>query len=295
MQTIQSLERVTILGEKTRHWSVQASGGHSESWLQDAPVCPELAHYGMVHLGVVEAYRPYRFTRPVCLATEMLACFGGCGMVLIDGNWTRFEEGKAVLMPQHCAIGYYSAGDEPWKLVWVCYQETGNKSSIITPSSPVMAECDSTLLLHTVEGLRLECGSVGDPACVQSWVRLVHSLVLRFAQPWQREDQLQLRWEKVVPDLAFKWTLELLSAKIGCGPELLRQRCQKQLGRSPMQHLTFLRMQRAAELLFSTDEKVARIAEQVGYSDPFAFSVAFKKWTGCPPSEFRELRRQNVK
>jgi AraC-like DNA-binding protein len=62
-----------------------------------------------------------------------------------------------------------------------------------------------------------------------------------------------------------------------------------------MQHLTFLRMQRAAELLFSTDEKVARIAEQVGYSDPFAFSVAFKKWTGCPPSEFRELRRQNVK
>jgi hypothetical protein len=49
MQTIQSLERVTILGEKTRHWSVQASGGHSESWLQDAPVCPELAHYGMVH------------------------------------------------------------------------------------------------------------------------------------------------------------------------------------------------------------------------------------------------------
>ena len=295
MATFQSLERVTLIGEKTRHWSVQANGGNAESWLQDAPVCPELQTYGIVHLGVVEAHRPYRFIRPVCLATELLACLGGGGRVLIDGKWTEFNAGKAVLMPQHGAVGYYATGGEPWKLVWVCYQENDRHRSIMTPGSPVMTEYNSTLLWHAVEGLRLECGSEGDPVAVQAWVKLVHALVLRFAQPWQRKDELQLLWEQVVPNLAFKWTLDLLSAKGGCSPELLRQRCQKRLGRSPMQHLTFLRMQRAAELLHGTAEKMTHIAEQVGYGDPFAFSAAFKKWAGCPPSEFRELRRQSVK
>ena len=292
MPTIQSLEKATVLGEKTRHWAVQANSGRPETWLKNAPVCPELKHYGMVHLGVVEAHKPYRFLRPACLATEMLACFAGQGMILIDGTWIEFGDGKAVLMPQHSAIGYYALGDEPWKLVWVCYQETTGNNSIMTPGSPVMAEFNSMLLLHAVEGLRLDCGSVGESACVQSWLNLVHSLVLRFAQPWRQKDPLQSLWEVVVSNLEFKWTLELLSAKVGCSSELLRQRCQKRLGRSPMQHLTFLRMQRAAELLFGTDEKVTHIAEKFGYGDPFAFSVAFKRWTGCPPSEFRERRRR---
>lgn len=283
----QKLKRITILGDRTRHQGIQDSD-RPEPWLEGAPICSSLADYGMIHLGVVEAYDPYRFIRPVSIATEVLACFGGRGMVLIDGEWTECHAGQAVLIPQYSAIGYYAVGNEPWKMVWVCYQPSGGGCPIITPSSPVMADYDPALILHAVEGLRLEGSSARDSVCMESWVKLIHRLVLRFAQPWQQEDKLQVLWEKVAARLEHPWTLDSLATEAGCCSELLRQRCHQYLGRSPMQHLTYLRMQRAAQLLVETDEKIPQIASRVGYRDAVAFSVAFKKWTGCPPSELRE-------
>jgi len=54
-----------------------------------------------------------------------------------------------------------------------------------------------------------------------------------------------------------------------------------------MQHLTYLRMRRAAELLTTTNDKVETIARAVGYENPFAFSNRFLKWVGVRPSEHR--------
>jgi len=54
-----------------------------------------------------------------------------------------------------------------------------------------------------------------------------------------------------------------------------------------MQHVTHVRVQRAAELLQKTDDKLALIAAAVGYRDAFVFSKLFKKWIGCAPSVYR--------
>jgi AraC-like DNA-binding protein len=290
-RALQSLENITVLGERTRHWSVQAPGRQPQAWLENAPVCAALAQYDIIHLGIVEAFEPYRFARLHSVATELLACLAGQGRVLIDGEWAECNAGTAALMPQHSAVGYYSIGPEPWRLVWVCYQRSGKRPSLLGPCSPVRARYDPVPLMHAVEGLRQECLSVRDPGCMEHWAALIHRLVLRFAQPWQREDRLQALWEKVAATLDRDWTLDRLASEAGCCGEALRRRCQQQLGRSPMQHLTFLRLRRAADLLITTDHKVEYIASQVGYSDAFAFSAMFKKWTGCPPKEFREQRK----
>jgi transcriptional regulator GlxA family with amidase domain len=54
-----------------------------------------------------------------------------------------------------------------------------------------------------------------------------------------------------------------------------------------MQHLTFLRMQRARHLLSVTDDKIEVIARAVGFKSVFSFSNIFKKWIGWRPSEQR--------
>ena len=54
-----------------------------------------------------------------------------------------------------------------------------------------------------------------------------------------------------------------------------------------MQQVTHLRLQHAAELLAWADYKVEYIAAVVGYQNPYAFSATFKKWSGCPPTEYR--------
>ena len=54
-----------------------------------------------------------------------------------------------------------------------------------------------------------------------------------------------------------------------------------------MQHVTFLRMQRARHLLSTTDDKVESITRQIGYMNPHTLSNTFKKWIGWRPSEHR--------
>lgn len=43
----------------------------------------------------------------------------------------------------------------------------------------------------------------------------------------------------------------------------------------------------AIELLQQTDRSVASIARTLGYADPAAFSIAFKRWNGVPPATYR--------
>lgn len=56
-----------------------------------------------------------------------------------------------------------------------------------------------------------------------------------------------------------------------------------------LEHLTRYRMNRARELLLSTDASIYEIAERVGYKNPVYFSRLFREHVGSMPSE---LRRQ---
>jgi AraC-like DNA-binding protein len=59
-----------------------------------------------------------------------------------------------------------------------------------------------------------------------------------------------------------------------------------------MQYLANWRMQLAANQLLSGMESVAVIANLVGYDSEAAFSRAFKKSVGTPPSQWRKHRNE---
>ena len=49
-----------------------------------------------------------------------------------------------------------------------------------------------------------------------------------------------------------------------------------------------MKMQRACELLDSTDKAIKVIAGEVGYQDAFYFSRIFKRIIGVSPQKYRE-------
>jgi len=63
-------------------------------------------------------------------------------------------------------------------------------------------------------------------------------------------------------------------------------------GYAPLSYLNHLRMQRAVQLLNTTDLSIKRISDQLGFSDQFYFSRAFRKMHNHSPSEHR--RRYGV-
>jgi len=58
-------------------------------------------------------------------------------------------------------------------------------------------------------------------------------------------------------------------------------------------HLTGVRMARAAELLSSESLTVREVARQVGYKQPAQFAKAFRRLHGVAPSEFRASATEN--
>lgn len=64
---------------------------------------------------------------------------------------------------------------------------------------------------------------------------------------------------------------------------IFKRRYQKTI----TQYSTDKKINRAKELLATTNKKVLSIAEEVGYSSNLYFSIAFKKNTGVSPSEYR--------
>ena len=62
----------------------------------------------------------------------------------------------------------------------------------------------------------------------------------------------------------------------------------QQGGQTFTEYLSFLRLNRAKELLRTTDSKSSQIAYDAGYNDSHYFSYIFKKNTGLTPSEYRQ-------
>ena len=61
----------------------------------------------------------------------------------------------------------------------------------------------------------------------------------------------------------------------------------QQTGKTFTEHLMYLRLNKAKEMLKTTDLRSSQIAREVGYNDSHYFSYIFKKNTGITPSEYR--------
>jgi AraC-like DNA-binding protein len=83
------------------------------------------------------------------------------------------------------------------------------------------------------------------------------------------------------------WTLESLAAAAGMSRTGLAERFREAMGDTPLSYLRTLRLQKAMQLLADTAWPLDRVAEAVGYSDPFGFSKVFKRELGVSPREFR--------
>ncbi|MGI5200435.1 AraC family transcriptional regulator [Spirillospora sp. CA-108201] len=84
---------------------------------------------------------------------------------------------------------------------------------------------------------------------------------------------------------AHPWTVAALGAEAGMSRAVFARRFAMLVGQPPLVYLTEWRMTLAADLLRMPGATVASVARKVGYADGFAFSNAFKRVRGMPPSD----------
>ena len=78
--------------------------------------------------------------------------------------------------------------------------------------------------------------------------------------------------------------------------DYLRKLFKKEVGVSPLEYLTNLRMKSAETLLtamWTNEYSISDIAQMCGFDDALYFSRVFKKYYGCAPSAFAKLRKNS--
>lgn len=88
------------------------------------------------------------------------------------------------------------------------------------------------------------------------------------------------------------WELGALASEVGVSRSVLAARATALLGEPIGSYLRRLRIDRAADLLAATDAPIKVIASRVGYASEPAFTRAFTRALGAPPTAYRRARRE---
>lgn len=128
---------------------------------------------------------------------------------------------------------------------------------------------------------------------MQDAVRNIFSAVLTFRNNQAQYEKAKLIFQaKDFIDTHFtdpNLLLNEVAATVNLSPSHFSVVFGRETGESFKDYLTRVRIERAKELLRTTSMKCSEIAYQSGYNDPHYFSFVFRKNTGLPPQQFRQL------
>lgn len=83
-------------------------------------------------------------------------------------------------------------------------------------------------------------------------------------------------------------SLNMVASHVNMSPCYFSVMFKKETGQNFINYLTNIRIEKAKELLRSTNLKSYEIAYQVGYDNPTYFSTVFKKLTGMTPLDYKK-------
>lgn len=219
-----------------------------------------------------------------------MATLEGEGRVLLEGHWQKVTAGTMCLAPPRVLNALVASGERFWKFAWVRYDEPSWVSPLVGAVSPLHVRAGAEEFGQVLHGLRREWEGERDRAQMHHWISLLQGLALRVARPWHSDSRVGQLWDVVANDLAYDWKLSSLATRCKVSAEHLRRLCRREFGRTPMEHVTYMRIRRAQGLLETADHKLNHIAASVGYHSSDVLTRAFVRHVGVPPSHYRERR-----
>ena len=82
--------------------------------------------------------------------------------------------------------------------------------------------------------------------------------------------------------------VEKLADMINVSPDYFTKMFKESIGKTPIEYINGLRINRAMELLYKTDESMSEIADEIGFCNPNYFHKTFKQYMDQSPLAYRK-------
>lgn len=240
------------------------------------------------------------------------------GRVLDEYQLLYNAEGEGTFQSTHCPATRIKPGDifllfpgewhtyspDPhigWKSYWIGFRgeniDRRVEHGFLSPDKPIYHVGYSNLIISLYdEAYR----TAQDEAAYaqQSLAGIVNHLIgvmyslernIILGKNWEHVDMVNRVRLRIRESLETDVTIQQIAQEMGVSYSSLRKLFKEHTGFAPATYQQSLRLQRAKELLTTTDQSIKEIAYRLNFESPDYFSAKFKSQTGITPSEYRNL------
>ena len=238
---------------------------------------------------------------------QILYITGGNGVFeSVNQRPTRLHDGDIFMLFPHEWHTYHPEESTGWKCFWIGFKgrnmDDRVRAGFLSPRKPIhhagfsgaMVELFNTALQTAMQeeaySQQLLAGIVNH--LIGLMYSLEKNLILGKNQ---RHVDLINRARLIIREhICTGLTIQEIAKQLGTNYSTFRQLFKEHTGMSPSLYQKDLKLQRAKELLTTTDLSVKEIAYKLNFETPDYFSSQFKLKTGIRPSEYRSRAGLNT-
>ncbi|GAA3612846.1 AraC family transcriptional regulator [Flavivirga amylovorans] len=241
----------------------------------------------------------YRERGQGCSEYILILCVKGSGWIEINGKRNFIHKNQYHIIPPNTTHKYASNHDKPWSIYWIHFGGENTDHFILPYNYPRILNNDINTKLedqfhlfeeiyYTLEaGLSLNNLEYSSVILINLLGSLKYLSLYRKNRKIYRKDPISKATIYMKDNLNQNITVRDLAIHCGFSVSHFCLLFKKHTDHTPIEHLTFLRIQKACHLLDYSTLRINEIARTIGYEDPYYFTRVFKNTMGKSPSSYR--------
>ena len=226
----------------------------------------------------------------------LIRILGGEGWV-DTGTRQKAEGGSLILIPAGAPHSYGAEEKNPWVIEWVHFQgtsagafaelfEAAHSARVLRKKGSELGAPGFAPLYHRLERGLTRLHLLDSAAVLRSLLTELHSTLLMGASGDSEEAVLSSAdWMLANPGAQI--SLNDLARAAGLSVPHYCTLFKRLTGYPPIEHFHRLKIQRACQMLDTSNLRISEIGERLGWEDPLYFSRCFRKITGKSPKSWR--------
>ena len=233
----------------------------------------------------------------------MIHCLDGKGWFYVNDYQCTVGKGQIAFVFPGCRHGYGADSDDPWTVQWAHMNgnhiagllqlanisvdnpvvTVGERLNLITLFNEILTTLQSGYSLHRL---------INASACLRQVLSNIALLVTYSPSVGTNDLNAEQVINYMLTHIRKQRSLDDFATEACMSRSHFSRKFHQKTGYAPVDYFIRLKVQKACELLETTDMKVGEVARYLGYGDQYYFSRTFKKIMGVSPKVYRTTRRE---
>lgn len=247
--------------------------------------------------GYFEAGSSYYTTRDGKDMYLLIYTVSGCGTVKVGDKTRHMSAGSAVMLNCSLLHDYRTVSKEPWCFYWIHFSGTGVEpyAEALTEELSVVSISEKIKMAKYFEEIRETADKIND---IKKYAKISHTisglLLVALNAKYSEDDKtasgkdaISAACNYIEENLSKDISIDLLTQIVHLSKFYFIRLFKQYMGVSPYQYVQLCRINKAKELLVTTDYRINEISDMAGFPNPARFTKVFGETTGMTPSAYR--------